>query len=51
MQWTLDRIDNKKGHNEGNVIIACLQCNLKRRCTAKDAFMFTKNMKIIKQDN
>ena len=25
MQWTLDRIDNKKGHNEGNVIIAFLQ--------------------------
>ena len=50
-QWTLDRIDNDKGHNQGNVVIACLQCNLKRRKTSKDAFMFTKNMKIIKQDS
>jgi hypothetical protein len=50
-QWTLDRIDNDKGHNQGNVVIACLKCNLKRRKISKDAFMFTKNMKIIKQDN
>jgi 5-methylcytosine-specific restriction endonuclease McrA len=29
-QWTLDRIDNNYGHNETNVVIACLDCNLKR---------------------
>jgi 5-methylcytosine-specific restriction endonuclease McrA len=29
-QWTLDRIDNNYGHNDANVVIACLDCNLKR---------------------
>ena len=28
-QWTLDRIDNNYGHNDANVVIACLDCNLK----------------------
>jgi hypothetical protein len=48
-QWSLDRIDNNIGHNTGNLVIACLECNLKRRRTNKDAFMFTKNMVIIKE--
>jgi hypothetical protein len=47
-QWSLDRIDNNIGHNVGNLVIACLECNLKRRRTNKDAFMFTKNMVIVK---
>ena len=29
-QWTLDRIDNQIGHNEDNVVICCLECNIKR---------------------
>ena len=29
-QWTLDRVDNNYGHNDTNVVIACLDCNLKR---------------------
>ena len=29
-QWTLDRTDNNYGHNDANVVIACLECNLKR---------------------
>ena len=49
-QWSLDRVDNNIGHNSGNVVISCLECNLKRRRTNKDAFMFTKNMVIIKED-
>jgi hypothetical protein len=48
-QWTLDRIDNNIGHNINNLVIACLECNLKRRRTNKDSFMFTKNMKIIRE--
>tara|TARA_Y100000992_G_scaffold296546_1_gene258938 strand:- start:148 stop:663 length:516 start_codon:yes stop_codon:yes gene_type:complete len=48
-QWTLDRIDNDKGHNNDNVVIACLKCNLKRRRTDSDKFKFTKQMKIIKK--
>ena len=48
-QWTLDRIDNDKGHNSGNVVIACLDCNIRRRRKNKDAFMFTKNLEIVRQ--
>ena len=48
-QWSLDRINNDIGHNSGNLVIACLECNLKRRRTNKDAFMFTKNMVIIRE--
>ena len=47
-QWSLDRIDNNIGHNSNNLVISCLECNLKRRRTSKDAFMFTKNMIINK---
>jgi hypothetical protein len=45
-QWSLDRINNDIGHNKNNLVIACLECNLKRRRTNKDSFMFTKNLKI-----
>jgi hypothetical protein len=48
-QWTLDRIDNDKGHNMENVVIACLDCNIRRRRKNKDDFMFTKNLAIIRQ--
>jgi hypothetical protein len=48
-QWTLDRINNDIGHNTNNLVVACLECNLKRRRTNKDAFMFTKNMVINRQ--
>jgi len=47
-QWTLDRIDNSKGHIVNNVVISCLQCNLKRRCLNSDKYLFTKSLKIIK---
>jgi hypothetical protein len=48
-QWSLDRIDNNQGHNIGNLVVACLECNLKRRRTNKDAFMFTKNLVITRE--
>ena len=47
-QWTLDRIDNECGHNNNNVVISCLKCNLERRNTNKDKFLFTKQLKIKK---
>ena len=46
-QWSLDRIDNEKGHNTNNILLSCLGCNLKRRRINKDSFEFTKNLKII----
>jgi len=47
-QWTLDRIDNDIGHNHDNIVISCLECNLKRRRKTQDAFVFTKQLKIVK---
>ena len=29
-QWTLDRLDNEEGHNRDNVVVSCLECNLKK---------------------
>ena len=40
-QWTVDRIDNDKGHNMGNYHLACLECNFKRRRTIYDMFLFS----------
>jgi hypothetical protein len=48
-QWSLDRIDNDIGHNGGNLVVACLECNLKRRRTNKEAFYFTKNLVITRE--
>lgn len=47
-QWTLERIDNNIGHSDENVIISCLECNLKRRTSNSDNFKFTKKLKIEK---
>ena len=47
-QWTLDRINNNFGHNIDNVVISCLNCNLKRRKINKDKFLFTKQLVIKK---
>ncbi len=49
-QWTLDRIDNAVGHSSSNTVIACLGCNLQRRCTDDKKFLFTKRMRIIKKN-
>jgi hypothetical protein len=50
-QWTLDRIDNSIGHNTGNLVISCLQCNLQRRTKMIEKFKFTKQLKIVKKIN
>lgn len=48
LQWTLDRINNDLGHNNDNVIISCLDCNLRRRRLDADKYLFTKQMKLVK---
>jgi len=50
-QWTLDRINNKMGHNQGNLLIACLNCNLRRRTMHTERYVFTKQLNIIKVDD
>ena len=50
-QWTVDRINNDLGHNIDNYVLACLDCNLKRRCKSADKFLFTKQLNIIRKDN
>jgi hypothetical protein len=49
-QWTVDRINNDIGHNIDNFVLACLSCNLKRRCKSADKFLFTKQLNIIKKN-
>jgi len=50
-QWSVDRIDNDKGHNIDNFHLACLDCNLKRRRRTDEKFLFTKQLNIVKQEN
>ena len=47
-QWTLERIDNSIGHNCGNVEIACLSCNVRRRTMYHEKYRFTKQLSIEK---
>jgi hypothetical protein len=48
-QWTLERTDNTIGHSCTNTIIACLGCNLKRRNSNIENFIFTKTLIINKK--
>jgi hypothetical protein len=48
-QWTLERIHNHIGHNEMNVVIACLQCNLRRRTMHHQRYVLTKQINIVKK--
>ncbi len=47
-QWTLDRVDNDQGHNGGNVVLACLACNLQRRTMDAERFKFGKQLRVVK---
>jgi len=48
-QWTLERINNKFGHNCGNVQIACLTCNLRRGTMFHERYLLTKKiMNVVK---
>ena len=38
---SLDRIDNNLCHSNENTVIACLKCNLQRRCQDAKKFTFT----------
>lgn len=49
-QWTVDRINNSNGHNIDNIVLSCLECNLKRKNKNKDSFLFTKQLKIVRNN-
>ena len=48
-QWTLDRIDNDSGHNCDNVVICCLECNIKRGDMDSERFKRGKEIKIVRK--
>lgn len=50
-QWTLERIDNKRGHVLDNVEIACLSCNLRRRTMKPERYILTKNIRNVVKQN
>jgi 5-methylcytosine-specific restriction endonuclease McrA len=43
-QWTLDRIDNDVGHSVDNVVISCLECNLKKGTMDSERFKYGKQI-------
>ena len=46
-QWTLDRINNDCGHNEENVVVSCLECNVKRQDINYERFKMAKDIRKI----
>lgn len=47
-QWTLDRIDNTKGHWSSNCVISCLSCNISRGTMDEKKFLYGKKLTITK---
>ena len=43
-QWTLERIDNSLGHVDGNVVLSCLRCNVRRRLMNPERYLLTKKL-------
>jgi hypothetical protein len=48
MQWSLERVSNEEGHNRGNIVIACLDCNMRRRTMYQDRYIVTKQLRVNK---
>jgi hypothetical protein len=47
-QWSLERLSNAEGHNRGNVVIACLECNMRRRTMYYERYVATKQLTVNK---
>lgn len=47
-QWSLERISNDEGHNRGNLVIACLDCNMRRRTMYQERYIITKQLRVNK---
>lgn len=48
-QWSLERLENEFGHNNDNVVISCLKCNITRKTMYHERYLFTKEIKNIKK--
>tara|TARA_B100000900_G_scaffold413016_1_gene436015 strand:+ start:407 stop:1237 length:831 start_codon:yes stop_codon:yes gene_type:complete len=48
-QWTLDRINNGDCHTFGNVVVSCLECNIKRGTMNKERFEKGKQIKVVRK--
>ena len=49
-QWSLERLSNAEGHNRDNVVIACLECNMRRRTMYYERYIATKQLRVNKLD-
>ena len=47
-QWSLERLSNAEGHNRDNVVIACLECNMRRRTMYYERYLATKQLRVNK---
>ena len=47
-QWTLDRLDNDKGHNRNNCVVCCYKCNVQKKRMDDEKFRYSKQLRIIK---
>jgi hypothetical protein len=47
-QWSLERLSNAEGHNRDNVVIACLECNMRRRTMYHERYLATKQLRVNK---
>ena len=50
-QWTLDRIDNRQAHSDANTVIACLDCNLRRRRQNYERFLHGSRLTFKKRES
>lgn len=47
-QWSLERLSNAEGHNRENVVLACLECNMRRRTMYYERYVATKQLRVNK---
>ena len=50
-QWTLERKDNDYGHIYDNVVLACLNCNIRRKTMKMERYEMTKMLSHIEKIN
>jgi hypothetical protein len=49
-QWSLERLSNEQGHNRDNVVLACLECNMRRRTMYYERYVATKQLRVNKME-